>query len=154
MASDEASVMPALRHAVECCQKDGENFNTICLLQTTSPLRTSEDIKNSVLQLEASDKSNIFSVCLSASSPYYNLVEKDDNGNVALSKAGNYVRRQDVPKTYELNGAVYVWKKEAFLAEAKVICKNSDIYIMPQERSIDIDTPLDFKIAELVAKEV
>lgn len=150
MASDEAGIMPAVKHALLETEKEcALIFETICLLQPTSPLRTAEDIKGAILQLESSNKENIFSVCKASSSPYYNMIEVFE-GKVQLCKQGNFVRRQDAPTVYELNGAIYAWKREAFLDEAKVISANSDIFVMPNERSVDIDTELDFRFAKFL----
>ena len=70
MATDESGVMPAVRHALaEVEKRDNVEFQTICLLQTTSPLRTPYDIKSAIIQLELGDMGNIFSVCEASSSP-------------------------------------------------------------------------------------
>ena len=82
------------------------------------------------------------------------MIEQNDAGKISLCKNANYVRRQDVPAVYELNGAIYGWKRQSFLASENFIHDDSDIYIMPAERSIDIDTEFDFRIARLLMESV
>lgn len=154
LATDESSVIPALHHAVKCCEKEtGHHFDKIFLLQPTSPLRTISDIHKCAQKFDEGGKDNIFSVCEATSSPYYNLVEYSENNEIMLCKEANFVRRQDVPQTYELNGAIYGWKRDAFFSSCKVITPQSDIYIMSEENSVDIDNPLDFKIADFLLND-
>jgi CMP-N-acetylneuraminic acid synthetase len=152
LASDTAGTIPALKHALEESEKMFNcEFEIICLLQPTSPLRTSEDIIACIDQLEKSGSGNIFSVCEAKASPYYTLIERNKNNDVIeLSKASDAIRRQDLPDVYEINGAIYAWKREQFISDPKALQPNSEIYIMPHERSLDIDTIFDFELCELV----
>ena len=88
-------------------------------------------------------------------SPYFNLVEQDKDGNVYLSKTldNSIVRRQDAPKSYDLNASIYIWKRDIILNENKLFLENTGLYVMPEERSIDIDTELDYKFVEYLMKE-
>ena len=85
-------------------------------------------------------------------SPYCNLVELDAKGTVQLSKPlpVAVTRRQDSPKCYDMNASIYVWWKDVLKREKEIFLKKSHIYIMPKERSIDIDDDLDFKVAEFL----
>ncbi|MDC1273682.1 acylneuraminate cytidylyltransferase family protein, partial [Pelagibacteraceae bacterium] len=152
LATDAAGTIPALNHAfIQAESLFSNSYSVVCLLQPTSPLRTSEDISSCIKQLEDSKLGNIFSVCHTKASPYYTLIEKDKNsGVIQLSKSSDATRRQDLPDVYEINGAIYAWKKEQFLKDSKTIQPNSEIYIMPHERSLDIDTPFDFELCRLV----
>ena len=146
LASDTASSIDALRHVLE-----GRECDSVCLLQPTSPLRNAADVKAAYDKFLAADAPSLFSVFTSHASPYFNIVELQ-KGKIALSKSG-YSRRQDAPEVYQLNGAIYFWKKSELLAHKKVIFENSAIYIMPEERSVDIDTKLDFEMAEFLYKK-
>ena len=88
-------------------------------------------------------------------SPYFNLIEQDKDGNVYLSKTldKSIVRRQDAPKSYDLNASIYIWKRDIILNENKLFLENTGLYVMPEERSIDIDTELDYKFVEYLMKE-
>jgi CMP-N-acetylneuraminic acid synthetase len=71
----------------------------------------------------------------------YPLMEVDDE---------KYPRRQDLPPAYQLNGAVYVTRRRILLEQERLLGANTLAYIMPRERSVDIDTPIDLKLAELM----
>ena len=85
---------------------------------------------------------------------YFNLVEVDNSGKVALSKPLEkaVLRRQDAPKTYDMNASIYIWKREVILHSNSIFLENTGLYVMPEERSIDIDTELDFEIVEFLLK--
>ena len=154
MATDEAGVMPAVEHCLAHIEaQESVEFDLICLLQTTSPLRTADDILGAATQLKNGDKDNIFSVCEASASPYYNMVERDADGKIALCKNADFVRRQDAPAVYELNGAIYIWKRASFMNGAKVLGDNSDMYVMSPERSVDIDAEFDFQISQFLMEE-
>jgi NAD(P)-dependent dehydrogenase (short-subunit alcohol dehydrogenase family) len=80
-------------------------------------------------------------------SPYFNLVEVDKRGNVQLSKVlpDAIVRRQDSPKCYDMNASIYVWNREALFNNNSVFNADTLLYEMPEERSFDIDSELDFE---------
>ena len=64
-----------------------------------------------------------------------------------------FVRRQDAPKVYDVNASIYIWSRKSILTQEKIINKHTGIYMMPPERSIDIDTILDLKIVEFLLKK-
>jgi len=82
--------------------------------------------------------------------PYYNLFEENENGFLAKSKNGDFTRRQDVPKVWEYNGAIYVIN--ALALKKKRLHQFSKVkkYPMSEVSSLDIDTPFDFQMVELV----
>ena len=88
-------------------------------------------------------------------SPYFNMVEQNQNGKVYLSKKldSQIVRRQDAPKSYDMNASIYIWKRDIILHENSIFLDNTGLYIMPEERSVDIDTELDYKFVEFLMKE-
>jgi len=85
-------------------------------------------------------------------SPYFNLVEVDKNGKVYLSKTldSSIVRRQDAPKSYDMNASIYIWKRDSILNDKSLFLEKTGLYIMPEKRSIDIDTELDYKFVEFL----
>jgi CMP-N-acetylneuraminic acid synthetase len=93
---------------------------------------------------------NVFSVAEAHRNPYFNMVEAGDDGIATLSKKGGYVTRQSAPKVYDMNASIYVWWKDVLKNEKKIFLKKSHIFVMPKERSIDIDDDLDFTIAEFL----
>ncbi|HIP37712.1 MAG TPA: flagellar modification protein B, partial [Crocinitomix sp.] len=76
-------------------------------------------------------------------------------GTVILSKTldSSIVRRQDTPKSYDMNASIYIWKRDTILNEKSLFLEKTGLYVMPEERSIDIDSELDYKLVELIMKE-
>lgn len=155
LATDQAAKLPVIRHALKAVeQQTGQKFHIHVDLDATSPLRNIADIEGAVNMLE-SDKeiANVITGAPARRSPYFNLVELNAEGYVELSKelSTSIVRRQDSPKCYDMNASIYVWRREVLLAEDKVILPKTALYEMPEERSIDIDSPLDFDFVEFLA---
>ena len=157
LATDNAPKLPAIRHCTEVSEdRSGSRFDTIVDLDATSPLRNTDDIKGAIDLLESSGTTNVVSGMPSRRSPYFNLVELDENGRVGLSKKLDrpIVRRQDSPKCYDLNASVFVWSRAGLFSDHNIVYQdNTLLYEMPEERSIDIDTELDFKIVEFLMTE-
>lgn len=112
LATDYASGNDVIMHALNYYENNGLFFDAIVELQPTSPLRQVSDVKNAI---DLFDKSldMVVSVKETASNPYYVLFEENNEGYLEQSKKGDFVRRQDCPKVYELNGAVYVINTES-----------------------------------------
>ena len=83
------------------------------------------------------------------------MVEVDAGGRVHLSKplGEAIVRRQDAPKTYDMNASIYMWTRDSLFSEAPLFQEGTVLYVMPAERSVDIDTVLDFKLVSLLLSE-
>lgn len=156
LATDQAAKLPATRHCVtEVERAMGCQFATMVDLDATSPLRLVEDIHNAVVMHEDSDADNVITAMAARRSPYFNLVELSPDGIPVLSKSlkNAIVRRQDSPKCYDMNASIYVWKRQVFFSSDTVFNPASRLYVMPEERSVDIDSELDFKIVELLMGE-
>ncbi len=156
LAADDTPKLQAIVHCVKVVEQQVDNrFDTIVDLDVTSPLRNVEDIVGAVLLLEESDAPNVLSAAPSRRSPYFNLVEMTKDGTVTLVKppAEPIARRQDTPVTYDLNASVYVWKRDCLLACKTLFNPRTLLYVMPPERSIDIDSPLDFELVEFLMQK-
>ena len=156
LASDTAAKIPVIRHCVEEAEQFfGKRFDVIVDLDATSPLRLVEDIRGAVDLLESSNVSNVITAAPARRSPYFNLVEVSDDCVVRLSKQLQkpIVRRQDSPQCYDMNASIYVWKRSALFNYPTVFNADTRLFVMPEERSIDIDTDLDFEIVELMMRK-
>lgn len=152
LATDSASSYDVIIHALSELKKRGCRFCRVILLQPTSPLRTVEDIKKA-LELWRPDIDMVVSVCESGANPYYNVFETDNQGMLHISKGdGNYSRRQDAPKVWEYNGAVYVMSVSSLENGPMSSFRRVLPSPMPASRSVDLDTPLDWLIAETIMK--
>ena len=156
LANDTAGKVPAIAHAVRSAEEHfGETYDICVDLDATSPLRIPEDIIGAVELLESTDAKSVITGAEAHRSPYFNLVEEDANGFVAVSKKlpAEVLRRQDAPRSFDMNGSVYVWRREALVEGLNVFHDNTRLYEMPPSRSLDIDHELDFKIVEFLMKE-
>ena len=153
LATDASSVLPAILHCLRAAETTlGHECETLVYLQATSPTRTVDDIRHAVALFRESQADAVVSGQEAKCSPYFNLVEMALDGSVHLSKPLDrpIVRRQDAPACFQLNGSIYVWRRALFCAGPAVLYPNTRIFVMPAERSIDIDAELDFTLAELV----
>ncbi|MBI3251925.1 MAG: acylneuraminate cytidylyltransferase family protein [Candidatus Omnitrophica bacterium] len=156
LATDEAPKLPVIRHCFSETERlSGEIFETAVDLDATSPLRHVEDIRASVRLLEEKKVSNVLTGSPARHSPYFNLVETDERGTVRLIKSwpAAIVRRQDSPVCYDMNASVYVWTRRALLDKPTLFNADTLLYVMPAERSWDIDSDLDFKIVSFLMRE-
>lgn len=157
LASDTAAKPPVMKHCVIETEKlTGIQYETIVDIDATAPLRTVEDLIESVKKLEENENAkNLITGMNARRSPYFNLVEELDNGYVDLSKRLNtsFVRRQDVPKSYDMNASIYIWKRKYFFEGPNIFTDATLMYEMPEERSIDIDSPLDFEFVSFLAEK-
>jgi|TARA_B100001971_G_scaffold213815_1_gene248400 N-acylneuraminate cytidylyltransferase/CMP-N,N'-diacetyllegionaminic acid synthase len=158
MATDNAPKLPAIQHCVQEVEKlAGQVFDVMVDIDATSPLRTVADIEGAVQLLENAWVSNVITGAPARRSPYFNLVELNKDGFVRESKCLEkpIVRRQDSPKCYDMNASIYVWKREAFFQSKIIIVEDTMLYEMPEERSIDIDSELDFEMVKfLMSKQI
>ena len=151
LATDEASMRGVLLHALMFFESNGYEADTMVVLQPTSPFRNSEHIRGAI-ELMDDDTDMIVSVKETRSNPYYVLFEEDAQGYLRQSKSGNYVRRQDCPKVWELNGAIYVIRVSKFKDSAFADFTRIRKFVMDDRSSIDIDTPVDWALAEIFAR--
>lgn len=153
LATDTAGTREVLLHAIDFYQNTLHcQFSKICLLQPTSPLRTAQHIIKAH-QLWSNDLDMVVSVKESKANPYFNLFEEQDNGFLKKSKEGNFTRRQDAPKVWEYNGAIYFINIQTLrynpIAEFKKVLK----YEMSEESSVDVDNANDFYRIETIKKD-
>lgn len=155
LASDFVHKPPVLRHAILKAEAEaGCQIETLFDLQPTSPLRLPEDIPGAAKKLlENPDLFNVVSVNRAKASPYYTLVEERLDGCIELSKPieGQFGRRQDLPKCYQLNGSIYAWRRQPIIDEIPALTSKTGFWLMTDECGFDIDTPLDFATAAFVA---
>lgn len=154
MATDVAPKVTAIHHAVtESCRRLDLAPAVLVDLDVTSPLRLASDIAGAVQLLETSGATSVITGAPARRSPYFNLVEERPDGTVGLSKVppgGDIVRRQDAPRAFDMNASIYVWRREPFMAAPAVFYPDTRLFVMPEERSIDIDSELDLQIVELL----
>jgi N-acylneuraminate cytidylyltransferase/CMP-N,N'-diacetyllegionaminic acid synthase len=156
MATDVAPKLPAIRHCLEqAIARTGTTPDVFVDLDVTSPLRLPSDISGAVALLKKSGARNVITGAPAHRSPYFNLVEARPDGTVGLSKIAEppIVRRQDAPPCFDMNASIYVWRVAAFLENPSVFYPDTRLFEMPQERSVDIDSELDYALVELLLQK-
>ena len=156
MASDTAGKLDVIKDAFVKSEEHYDcKFDYLIDLDATAPLRVVKDIVDSFQQFLDNDNDNLITAMPSRRSPYFNLIEQNKSGKVYLSKSldSSIVRRQDAPKSYDMNASIYIWKRDVILNEKSLFLEKTGLYIMPEVRSIDIDSELDYKFVEYLLKE-
>lgn len=152
LAGDKANSWDALRSVVRKYAEIGKEFDTVTLLQPTSPLRDAKDIQNAFDIFEKKTASSVVSVCEVEHSPLAcNVLGEDHslNGFLDINKVG---RRQDMDTFYRINGAIYIQKTKLLMDEVNIYGDGSYAYIMDKKKSVDIDDEFDFFLAEAALK--
>ncbi|MBU6398863.1 MAG: acylneuraminate cytidylyltransferase family protein [Verrucomicrobia bacterium] len=150
LATDLADSVSVARHALEFLRSAGETYNTLALLQPTSPLRAAAQIDAAVELLERKQASAIVSVCRAEHTPLgMNTLPADRSMDHFLSPRVAHKRSQDLPVYYRVNGAIYLIEVPVFLSEATFFPKRgSYALIMDRESSVEIDEEIDWVVAE------
>lgn len=151
-ASDTANSWDAVREVVKKLEVLNEHYDEIMLLQATSPLRLPIDINNAFALFYEKQANAVISLTECDHSPLWcNTLPPDGSMDHFEHVQYQNVSRQELPTFYRYNGAIYLIKVEE-LKEEHMFSNGCYAYIMPRERSIDIDTPLDFMMAEMMIK--
>lgn len=150
LASDTASTNDVIIHALDFYAQKGNIYDTIVLLQPTSPLRTVQNVEG----------------CLALYQPEYDMVttvkksnvgailcKENENGFIEKVIERGNIRRQDAPELYEFNGAVYVINAEALKEKGLGGFTKIKKFVMADEQSVDIDTMLDWILVETILKQ-
>ncbi len=149
-ATDKASSWDTVREVLSGYNKSGKNFDTFCLLQPTSPLRNSQDIKNAFSIYREKASFAVVSVCEAEHSPLWCGHLPESREFIDFLSVESMKQRQEGKKFYRLNGAIYIVNCHKFEKETFLYHHGSFAYIMPQDRSVDIDTEIDFRLAEIL----
>ena len=126
----------------------GQEFDDFCLLQPTSPLRNSNDIQNAYREFYNNNAFAVVSVCEAEHSPLWCGQLPENNEFIGFVDQANTNQRQDGGKFYRINGAIYIVDCKRFEYDKNLYKAGSFAYIMDQSRSVDIDTYIDFYLAE------
>ncbi len=146
-SSDNASSWSVVKEVVDNVDK---KFDVIVLLQPTSPLREAKDIKASIDLFIKKDADYVLSVCKCPHPVQWtNIIGKDLSLDNFIKKEYLDKRRQDLEQNYILNGAIYILRAELLSEKINMFTNKSFAYIMSEANSIDIDTDLDFRMAEI-----
>ncbi len=149
LARDDTPGIDPVLHALEQLP----NFDAVLLLQPTSPLRTIEDIDACIGLAQDLQAPSVVSVSEPGIHPYRTYLLGADQRLQSLIYAPPVSRRQDLPPVYAVNGALYYTRADWLRQRHAFVTAETVAYVMPPERSVDLDTLLDWKLAEMLLKE-
>ena len=153
LATDTCGSSEVIQHAYRFFADKGVNYDAIVLLQPTSPFRKVEFIKEAVALYDNSIDM-VTSVRPAVCNPYYDGFEENTDGLLQISKGdGTIARRQEAPKVWQQNGSIYVINPKSLIEKGMGGFSKIKKYAMPETYSVDLDTMLDWKMAELIIKE-
>lgn len=155
LSNDSASSLSVLQHAVNWMEvKENYKPNIVVLIQPTSPFVLSDDVDKTIEKMINNDSDSCFSVCEIKERPEWMFYLDGDRARAYVKKVPETARSQDFSPLFITNGAVYTMKTDILMKRNMIRNrKNSSAHIMPVNRSVDIDTLIDFKLAESLMKE-
>ena len=150
LATDTALQIDAMQHAVTHLETQGERYPIVVLLQPTSPLRTVDEVEGAVGLLAGTGADSVIAVTEVTSQHPMIMYRMDPAQRLSslLPSDGAGVRRQDFPKVYLRTGAVYATRRDVLMQQRSLYGHDSRGYVMPEERSVNIDSPMDWELAE------
>jgi CMP-N-acetylneuraminic acid synthetase len=156
LAQDDSPHLDVIRHALRWLEAEEESEpEYLMLLQPTSPLRTTADIDASIILAELREADAVISVCQTHDHPYLSKqITPDGKLLDFVEKPRGYLPRQKLPPAYSLNGAIYVVRRDVLMERDDWYTDRTFAYIMPPERSLDIDSPWDLHLVELILRDL
>lgn len=155
LSEDTSAEWFAWRHAIKFVEAQGCKFDQFVSLPATSPLRSVDDVEKCIAALD--DETDIVVTVKKAErSPFFNMVTVDQNGfsKIAITPDQPVTRRQDAPEVYDMTTVCYVTRPDFILNNFGVFSGKVRSVIIPEARAIDIDNPIDFKMAEILVDDL
>lgn len=154
LASDTAPKIPAIRHCCVSVEKICGLFDYVADLDCTVPYRLTSDITGAFELIEDRRVSSLITGTAARKIPYFNMVELTSDGFVRISKSVQppLIRRQDAPKCFDMNASIHIWQRSTLFSSDDRLHQDTILFEMPFERSIDIDTELEFELNEFLMR--
>ena len=155
LATDKSPEIFSWKHAIRSIEEEsGKRVDVLVSVPTTSPLREVIDVERCIKKILSTDADIVITVREAQRNPYFNMVslDKDGNAKTAIISRRALDRRQEVPKVYDVTTVAYAARRSYVLSASSVLEGKVKVVVVPNERAIDIDTMLDFEIAEFLIK--
>jgi N-acylneuraminate cytidylyltransferase len=159
LAGDTSPVLHSWQHAIQMlnARRDHRKIDVFVALPPTSPLRNVDDIRTCIKTFSRNDSDVVITVKEADRNPYFNMVsiDKDGYANLVIPPNDGYrfTRRQDAPVVYDVTTVAYVACPDYIMKTEHIFRGKLKTVLIPRERALDIDTELDFKIAECLLKQ-
>jgi CMP-N-acetylneuraminic acid synthetase len=155
LARDDTPGIEPVLHAVQWLEEHQDyRPDYVMLLQPTSPIRTVQDIERSVQLAQRHRADSVISVTQAPHHPYWMIsISSDGRSSGSMALASLPSRRQDLAPAYAENGAIFLVRRDVLLQQRTFYTDRTYTYVMPPERSLDIDSPWDLHLAELILRD-
>lgn len=151
LASDAALVIDALRDLIDTVRAEGEAGRVMLLLEPTCPFRSSDDVKACVEEVIRDGKDSVATFKEADLNPHRAWTIAEGSPKIFIPGVNPWLPRQQLPEAYQLNGAAYCFRTDRLPAEGPgLLFGETGAVIMPEERSVDINTSADLVVAELM----
>ncbi len=155
LAEDSTPTMPVVVHALRWLEAEqGYRPDGVVLLQPTSPLRTADDITGAIGLARERSADSVISVSLAWSHPHLAKRITSDGRLEDFIAHPKVERRQDLEPVYSLNGAIYFARRAPLMENQTFYGPNTYAYVMPPERSLDVDTPWELHLCNLILRDL
>lgn len=153
LATDESPSIDFIKYElIQFENLSDQVVDAVILLQPTTPLRADLDISNSINIFEKSEQQSLISVINCDSAHPYVMYQAKGMHLTSYVEGVTPMRRQDFPPLYMRNGAIYIATRDLIMKSNRLVCDSPAYYIMPRERSINIDEPFDLALADFLIK--
>jgi N-acylneuraminate cytidylyltransferase len=152
LAGDRSPEWLAWQHAVRHVRESGDSFDAFLSVPTTSPLRSTEDLRGCLAQLAGGDCDAVISMTPAARSPYFNMVRRHTDGSVELAIRGeaSVANRQEAPALFDITTVCYAARPDYILSAQSLLEGRIKAVIVPKERALDIDDKIDLNFARFL----
>jgi CMP-N,N'-diacetyllegionaminic acid synthase len=151
LGRDDTPMIAVVQHAIAVLRDAGDEFDAVCLLQPTNPLRGHDDIDGAIALLEATGADSVLSFVDAGERHPARMKFVDEGGRVTDPPFAEEIegqRRQDLPKLFLREGSIYVTRTPVLMEQGSFKGRDCRAWIVPEERACNIDTPFDLFIAE------
>lgn len=151
LAADETPTVPVLQDAVRRLEAEGESYDAILTLQPTNPLRTPDDIDGAIELLDVTGADSVISFVNTGERHPARMKYIEADGRVIdppFAEEFEGQRRQDLPKLFLRDGAIYLTRRNVLMSDGSLKGRDCRAWIMPEDRSCNIDTPFDLWLTE------
>ncbi|MGW9063194.1 acylneuraminate cytidylyltransferase family protein [Achromobacter animicus] len=153
LASDTASTLDVVLHVLDHLHERGQDFDSVALLQATSPMRDAHDIEGAYAKYEQANANCVISVS-PVEHPVEWTMELGADANLdQFTEKMRHARSQDLPQRYRLNGAICITNTERLKETKSFMPSPAFAYKMPPEKSVDIDTGIDFALSRCLLEQ-
>jgi len=152
LAGDSSSSLEVIQHAIRFFSQEGENFDAVCLLQPTSPFRRSGLIDEAIEKFTSGNFDSLVSVreVPADYNPHWTFEAENDSLKIATGEKEIINRRQELPKAYHRDGAIYLTRTEVLMEKHSLYGKNIGFIDTTGDPYVNIDTPEDWEEAERI----